>query len=101
MSPVSRNELPTLTWLNQCNSKFRVWFGNDPSFFVRRFVSYSIPDPEANGGVFSRELSSSQWRGIRLLVFDQPGSPIYWYVESWDGLNREAATEVMFFLLED
>jgi subtilisin family serine protease len=101
MSPVSRNDLPTLTWLNQCNSKFRVWFGNDPSFFVRRFVSYSVPDPEVNGGFFSRELSSSKWRGIRMLALDQPGSPIYWYVESWDGLNRKEATEVMFFLLEN
>jgi len=101
MSPVSRSEPPTLTWLNQCNTKFRVWFGNDPSFYVRKSVFYSIPDPEVNGGVFSRELSSSQWRGIRMLVLDQPGSPIYWYVESWDGLNRSATTEVMVFLLEN
>jgi hypothetical protein len=34
-------------------------------------------------------------------VGDQSGSPIYWYVESWDGLNRREATEVMFFLLEN
>jgi subtilisin family serine protease len=101
LSPVSRSESPTLTWLNQCNSKFRVWFGNDPSFYVRKSVFYSIPDPEVNGGVFSRELSSSQWRGIRTLVLNQPGSPIYWYVESWDGLNRNATTDVMSFGLED
>jgi subtilisin family serine protease len=101
MSSASRSEPPTLTWLNQCNSKFRVWFGNDPGFYVRRSVLYNISDPEANGGVFSRELSSSQWRGIRMLVLDQPGLPIYWYVESRDGLNREATTETMVFVLED
>ncbi len=36
-----------------------------------------------------------------MLVLDQPGSPIYWYVESWDGLNRNATTEVMVFELEE
>jgi hypothetical protein len=101
ISPVSRSHSPTLTWQNECNIKVRVWFGNDPGFYVRRSVFYSIPDPELKGGVFSRELSSSQWRGIRMLVFDQPGSSIYWYVESWDGLNRNATTEVMVFELED
>ena len=101
ISPVSRSHSPTLTWQNECNVKFRVWFGNDPGFSVRRSIFYSTPDPEVNGGVFSRELSSSQWRGIRMLVLDQPGSPIYWYVESWDRLNRYATTDVMTFLLEN
>ena len=36
---------------------------------------------------------------VRRLVGDETGSTIYWYVESWDGLGRNARTETMNFLL--
>ena len=96
------DKLPTLTWQNrvQCKVQGMVW-ERLPVFQCEEYLSFTgIRSRISMGGAFRRELSSAQWRGIRMLVGDQPGSPIYWYVESWDGLNRNAATEVMFFLLE-
>ena len=29
ISPTSKGSLPTLSWINHCNKKFKVWFGND------------------------------------------------------------------------
>ena len=101
IAPVTRSLLPTLTWENQCSYKFRVWFRNDPGSFAARSVFYSVSDPGEEESSFSRELSPTQWRGIRMLVHDQPGSPIFWYVESWDGAGRKATTETMVFILEE
>jgi subtilisin family serine protease len=101
VSPVSRNDLPILTWQNRCNLKFKLWFGRDPGFSRKVSLSYRVPDPESNGGNFSRKLTSGQWSGIRRLVADLPSTPIYWYVESWDGLGRYTRTETMSFVLAD
>jgi len=35
------------------------------------------------------------------LAGDVSGSTIFWYVESWDGANRNKKTEVMSFTLTD
>jgi len=40
-----------------------------------------------------------QWTAVRKLVGDVSGSKIYWYVESWDGLNRNSKTGAMIFIL--
>ena len=58
-----------------------------------------MKNPGDNGGEFNKGLSSGQWKGIMKLVNDVVGSTIYWYVESWDGLNRSAKTDVMEFVL--
>ena len=101
ISPVSRNKLPTLTWQDRCNVKFKVWFGKDPGFSRKTFFLFRVSDPNLNGGAFSLALTSDQWMRIRRLVDDEPGSTIYWYVESWDGLNRYSVTALKSFILTD
>jgi hypothetical protein len=101
ISPVSKSKLPSLTWQNGCNVKFRVWFGSDPGFSRKASLLFQAPDPSLNGGGFSKELSAGQWIGIRRLVGNQTGSAVYWYVESWDSLNRQAVTGVKSFFLID
>jgi hypothetical protein len=58
-----------------------------------------VADPNLDGGIFARELMSSQWQGIRNLVGDQSGSRIYWYVESFDELKRRSVSVVKSFVL--
>jgi len=94
---------PTLSWQNNCNKRFRVWFGNNSDFTavgVRKMaLSFSVTDPTAGGGIFSKELTSSKWLSIRRLVGDVTGATIYWYMESWDGANRYSKTTVTSFNL--
>jgi hypothetical protein len=100
-SPVTKSELPTLEWQNNCNVKVKVWFGGDPIFAKKRVLTFGIPDPNINEGTFSKQLTHAQWLRIRRLVGDISGSTIYWYVESRDALNRSMSTEVMSFELMD
>jgi hypothetical protein len=99
ISPTSKNFLPTLSWENNCGVKFKAWFGSDESFTKKVSYAFSIKNPNDNGGLFSKGLTSGQWKAIRKLVNDTPGSMIYWYVESWDGLNRYSKTVNMSFTL--
>ena len=96
---------PTLTWGNDCNIKFVVWFGNDPDFtkhgMKKTSLSFNIKNPNDNGGQFTNELTASQWKAITKVVSNLSGSTIYWYVESWDGLGRYAKTGVTSFGLTD
>lgn len=96
---------PTLSWENNCNVKFKVWFGNDPDFIKKgvkkKALSYRIKNPDDNGGMLVRELTPGQWTSIRKLVGDLSGSTIYWYVESWDSLKRSSTTGVNSFVLTD
>ena len=107
ISPTSKTTppFPTLTWENNCNIKFKVWFGNDPDFskhgIKKTALSFNIKNPNDNEGLFTKTLTSSQWTTIRRLVGDVNGSSIYWYIESWDALNRSTKTEVMSFVLTD
>jgi len=101
ISPTSKNSLPTLSWDNNCGLKFKVWFGSDEIFTKKVSYAFSIKNPNDNGGLFSKGLTSGQWKAIRKLVNDTAGSMIYWYVESWDGLNRKSETEPMNFTLTD
>ena len=63
--------------------------------------TFTIKDPNNNGGSFLKTITSGQWKAIRRLVNDQIGSTIYWYVESWDGLGGYAKTGLMSFDLTD
>jgi hypothetical protein len=82
-----------------------VWFGNDPDFtkhgMKKTSLSFNIKNPNDNGGQFTKELTSSQWKAIRKVVNDVSGSSIYWYIESWDVLNRPVETDVSSFVLTD
>ena len=91
---------PTISWLNNCNIKFKAWFGSDSNFTKKKSFSFTDSAPTDNGGVFSKELSSSKWSSIRKLVGDASGAKIHWYVESWDALNRKSTTSAMSFELE-
>jgi hypothetical protein len=85
--------------------KFKVWFGSDPDFtkpgIKKKALSFNIKNPNDNNGVFTKALTSGQWMSIRKLVNDAAGSTIFWYVESWDGLNRTSKTGNMSFTLTD
>ena len=98
LSPTSKSSLPGLSWENNCNMKFKVWFGSDESFTKKVSYSFSVKNPNEDGGVFSQGLTSAQWKAVRKLVNDVSGSTIYWYVESWDGLGAgtEATIESLF-----
>jgi hypothetical protein len=101
LSPVSKATLPTLTWQNNCNVKFKVWFGHDTTFSKNVALSYSLLDPTVNGGVFSSMLTHAQWTAIRRLVKDTSGATIYWFVEARDGINRRTLNDLMSFILTD
>ena len=101
MEPVSKGVLPTLSWSNNCNIRFRVWFGKDSEFSRKTSLSYGIKNPTENGGFFAKTITKSQWGSIRKLVGDVSGSKIYWYVESWDGSGRHAMTAVFSFILTE
>jgi hypothetical protein len=98
IAPTSKGSLPTLSWSNQCNMKFKVWFGNDIQFSKKKSFSFTLKNLSES---FSKDLTSSQWNSIRKLVGDATGGTIYWYVESWDTLGRHAKTELMRFVLSD
>ena len=94
---------PTLFWANQCNVKFKVWFGNRSDFdepsVKKKAYSFNIRDPFANGGVFTKTLTSGQWNAIRNLVGNALSGQVFWFVEAWDGIRRYSQTEVMSFKL--
>lgn len=100
LSPTVKRSKPTLTWQSNCNTKFKLWFGND-STFSNRTYSFGFENPYGIGGTMSKTLTLPQWMRIRLLVRNKTGSTIYWYVESWDALGRYAKTNVMSFVLMD
>ena len=105
ISPTSQVELPTLSWENNCNTKFKAWFANDPDFtkagVKKKSLSFSVKNPEENGGIFTITLTESQWKSIRKLVGDAAGSTIYWYVDSTDPLKRTSKTDVFNFVLTE
>jgi len=101
ITPTSKTSAPVLSWENNCNTKFKVWFGGDDIFTKEVSYSFSVKNPSDNGGVFSKGLTLGQWKAIRKLVNDLTGSTIYWYVESWDGLGRYSKGEAMDFILTD
>ena len=101
ISPTSKASLPELSWQNNCNPKFKTWFGSDNDFTKKTAFAFNISNPTDNGGVFTKILTSGQWMAIRKLVEDVSGSTIHWYVESWDGLGRYSKTSVMNFVLTD
>jgi hypothetical protein len=101
ISSASKESIPELSWQNNCNIKFKVWFGSDDTFSKKSTYSFTVKNPTDNGGNFEKTLSPSQWKSIRRLVGDITGLKVYWYVESWDGLGRYARTEVMSFVLTD
>ena len=107
IAPTSKTTppFPILAWGNNCNTKFKVWFGNDPDFtkhgMKKTSLSFNIKNPNDNGGQFTKELTTSQWKAITKVVGNLSGSTIHWYVESWDGLGRYAKTGIMSFVLMD
>jgi hypothetical protein len=101
ISPTSKSDQPALSWQNNCNAKFKVWFGSDEIFSKKTTYTFPIKNPNDNGGNFLKTLTPSQWKSIRRLIGEQSGSPIYWYIESWDELGRYTRTDVMGFVLTD
>jgi hypothetical protein len=104
VSSASRSSIPTLGLQNNCNVKFKIWFGNNldlPKATKKRTFLFTVKNPLDNAGGFNKTLTLSQWKSIRTLGGDNTGGTIYWYVESWDGLGRYAKTNVMSFALTD
>jgi subtilisin family serine protease len=107
--PTSKTSLPSLFWKTNCNTKFKVWFYNDPDYYndptkpgvKKKALSFNINNPNDNGGIFTKELTSSQWTSIKKLVGDFSGETIYWHVESWDGIKRYSKSEIMSFGLSE
>ena len=98
ITPTSQGGLPTLEWGNACGTKFKAYFSADDTFSKKKTFSFTDKNPIDEGGNYSRTLTSGQWRAIRKLVGDVPGT-IYWYVESWDVIKRYEKTETMNFEL--
>lgn len=105
ISSTIKSSLPKLSWQNNCNTKFIVWFSNDSDFtkpgIKKKALSFNIKNPNDNGRTFTKMLTLGQWTAIRQVVGNASGSPIYWYVESWNGLKRYTKTEVQSFTLTD
>jgi hypothetical protein len=101
IASTSMSSSPVISWENNCNVKFKVWFGIDPQFSKKYTISYTIKNPLDNEGKLSRTLTSPQWNSVRKLVGNHSGSTIHWKVESWDGVNRNGQTAPMSFVLEE
>ena len=105
ISTTAKSSLPELSWGNECNAKVRVWFGNNLDFsapgMAKKAFAFTVKNPGDRGGTSTKQLTSAQWSSIRRLVGDATGSVIYWYVESWDALQRYGRTDVMSFSLAD
>jgi hypothetical protein len=101
ISPTNKSSSPQLSWNNNCNTKFKVWFGSDNNFTKKTTYTFNVKDPNNNGGVFVKTLTSGQWTAIKNLVRNAIDQTIYWYVESWDGLGRHNQTDVMNFVLTE
>jgi hypothetical protein len=99
ITSTAKGSLPELSWQINCNTKFKVWFGNDVNFTKKAGFSFNIKDPSVEG--FSKTLTAGQWTAIKRLAKNVAGSIIYWYIESWDELGRYAKTDVMSFVLTD
>jgi uncharacterized repeat protein (TIGR02543 family) len=101
ISSTSKGSPPELSWKNNCNTKFKVWFGSDEQFTKKKTFAFNITNPNDNEGEFMKVLTFGQWMAVRRVVKDTSGSTIYWYVESWDGLKRYNKTDVMSFVLTE
>ena len=105
LAPVNGTSPPTLSWDNNCNTKFKAWFGTRADFtepgVKKKGLSFSDSNPADAGGVFTTLLSTGQWASIKKLVAGEGSSTIYWYVESWDPLKRYRKTDVMQFVVSD
>jgi hypothetical protein len=112
ISPTKKTELPTLSWENNCNTKFKAWFANDPDFtktgVQKKSLSFSVKNPQDNGGVFAVTLTEKQWKSIRSVVGDATDANIYWYVDATDPLKappnnppRTSKTDVFSFVLTE
>ena len=105
IAPTSKASLPNVSWKNLCGTKFIAWFGNAFDFTIKgtkkKSYTFEDADPVDNEGVFTKGFRARQWKAIRKLVGDVRGSTIYWYVESWDGVERYSKTAIMNFELED
>jgi hypothetical protein len=97
---------PTLSWENNCNIKFKVWFYANPDYYndpkasgAKTSLSFSITNPNGKGGISTQEGVSTwdltgQWTKIKNL-----GSTIYWHVESSDVTKRSVKTGPMNFVI--
>ena len=103
ITSTSIGSVPTLSWDNNCNVKFKVWFGKDNQFSKSYTVSpRAIKNPLDNDGKSSITLTSQQWGSVQKLVGAQSGATVFWKVESWDGANRESQTSPpMSFILSE
>jgi hypothetical protein len=102
ITDTSKSSVPTLSWENNCNIKFTVWFGNNPFFTHKTSVAFNVKDPTENGGLFTKSLTSSQWTAVQSVTGRVTGSVVYWYVQSWDGTNRQVVTQPnMSFVITD
>lgn len=97
----NKNSLPILSWENNCNVKFKVWFGKDVQFSKKYSIPYTIKNPSSGDGNLNQTLTSQQWNSVKKLVGGQSGVSIYWKVESWDGANRESQTILKSFTLQE
>ena len=111
IDPKSKVLLPTLSWMNNCNSKFKVWFYNDADYYntptkagvKKTSLSFTDTNPNDNSGAFTKGLTSGQWTSIQNVVGKASGAKIYWHVESSDvvSTSRIAKTARQEFDLED
>jgi hypothetical protein len=111
IDPTNKATLPTLSWENHCNSKFKVWFYNKEDYYYgttsdglkKTSLSFTDTDPTDSSGGFAKELTSGQWTAIQSIVDKKSGPTIYWHVESSDVVNnkRAARTERQEFTLKD
>ena len=99
ISPTSVTSMPTLSWQSSCNTKFKAWFGSDNNFTGKKALTFTVKNPNDNGGVFTKTLTSNQWNSIKKMAGNLANSTIYWHVESWDAMKRYSKTEVKDFTL--
>jgi len=90
---------PIFNFNSNCNIKFRLEFSllsdfSDPKQ-VKWFI-YTTKDPNIETTI-QKTLTSSQWTAVKKLISTGQG---YFRIKAWDGIKREAISEVRSFMIQ-
>jgi hypothetical protein len=91
---------PGLSWENNCNTQFKVWFVSENNPAKKKALSFKNPSPGDNGGISKVQLTPGQWTAINQLA-GSSASNVNWYIESWDAMKRQGGkSREMTFMAE-
>jgi hypothetical protein len=97
--PLPGTPAPTFDFNTRCNVKFKLEISSVGDFSDPKKIksfNYSTRDPNVDQRLI-KTLSSFQWSSVKKLVGTGTG---YFRIKAWDGINRESASEVRTFTIQ-